>query len=91
VDRSVVQCGPSDPAAGVADELAGGEPAGAVEEHGTCASTLARTSGSCDPAAAWNSGKSMKFVPTALTCTPVAAISSATLRAIIVAPARTAE
>ena len=43
------------------------------------------------PAAAWNSGKSMKLVPRALTCTPVRATSPATLRVSIVAPARTDE
>ena len=58
---------------------------------GTCASTLARPSGSVAPEAARNSGKSMKLVPTALTCTPLRATSAATLRTSMFAPARADE
>ena len=59
--------------------------------RGTWASSLARTAGSVAPVASRKPGKSMKFVPTALTCTPWRATSPATLRASIVAPARAAE
>lgn len=58
---------------------------------GTCDSILARTSGSVAPDAFKKAGKSMKFVPTAFTCTPVRATSSATFLTNIVAAARADE
>jgi len=58
---------------------------------GTIDSTRARPSGSSARLARRNSGKSMKLLPTALTCTPLRATSPATLRTSMVAPARAAE
>ncbi len=55
------------------------------------ASTLARLSSSVMRLARRNSGKSMKFVPTALTWTPVRATSPATFFTSMFAPARADE
>ena len=58
---------------------------------GTWASTRALPSGSSARFAFRNSGKSMKFVPMALTWTPLPTTSSATFRTRWLAAARAAE